>query len=141
MEENILHIFIARGAEAQSSEMLPILSWCSLPSFLSTQHGEGTGKPFPGLDQCRISEAEMGCTEHSQESHRGALEGTQMPAVVRDKALPVGTHRNSAQGSKYEAFSALEHPGESVTQEEHVLFLLCMLDNLGAALRTQLPGS
>lgn len=83
--------------------MLTILSWCSLPSFLSTQHGEGTGKPFPGLDQCRISEAEMGCTEHSQESHRGALEGTQMPAVVRDKALPVGTHRNSAQGSKYEA--------------------------------------
>lgn len=146
MEEKILRIFVARGAEAKSSEMLTILSWWSLPlpSFLSKKHGE-TEKSFAGR-LCLWSSAESvnkrcDCMEHNQESHRGALKGRQMPAVVRDKVLQMGTHKKSAQGNKYEAFSTLEHSGDSGFQKEHVLVLLCMLDNSGTVLRTQSPGS
>lgn len=79
--------------------------------------------------------------EHNQESHRGALKGRRMPAAVTDKALHMRTHKKSAQGNKYDTFSTLEHSGDSGFQEEHVLFLLCTLDNLGTVLRTQFPGS
>lgn len=138
-------MFIARGAEAQSSEMLTISSWCSLPSFLSTQRGEGTGKPFPGelclwtsaesvRQRCdALSTARSPTGEHWKGHRCQQLSGTKLYIWY--------THRNSAQGNKYKASSALEQPGDSVSQEERVLFLLCMLDNLGAVLRTRLPGS
>lgn len=147
MEEKILRIFIARGAEAQSSEMLTILSCCYLPipSFLSRKHGEETGKPFPGRLCLWISaeSVRQGCDAQSTtRSPTGEHWKGDRCQQLSGAKLYIWEHRKkSAQGNEYEAFSTLEHPGDSVFQEERVLVLLCMLDNSGTVLRTQLPRS
>lgn len=110
----------------------------AFPPLQKTWWGDRKSLPREAvpLDQCRISEAEMWCTEHNQESHREHWKGDRCQQLSGTK-LYIWEHiKKSAQGNKYEASSTLEHPGDSVFQEEHDLFLLCMLDNLG----TGLPG-
>lgn len=82
--------------------MLTILSWCSLPSFLSTQHVRGQENPsqvWTSAESVRqrwdaLSTARSPTGEHWKGHRCQQLSGT---------TLHMGTHRNSAQGSKYEA--------------------------------------
>lgn len=100
--------FTARDVEAQSSETLSIVSCIHVPLYtplLPLQKAwKGDRKTLPRqavpLDRfCRISEAEMSCTEHNQQSHRRAedsschLKGTQLPTATTDKALHMATQK------------------------------------------------
>lgn len=130
--------FTARDVEAQSSETLSIVSCIHVPLYtplLPLQKAwKGDRKTLPRqavpLDRfCRISEAEMSCTEHNQQSHRRAedsschLKGTQLPTATTDKALHMATHKKSAQGKNQAVFITLEHPRDTAFQEKQALIL------------------